>query len=127
MTEYYPPVFGYKPSFDSKKGDNNKMEVHYTRQMETPGGRGGRGGRRGQGAAAPPPQNKMMKRTVEVQICKTTNVDKTLHMVYKFKRERLILEMPWSEVRYNFTNCLGKIPQLRLEKVCEEYLQENGV
>ena len=81
MTKYYLLVLDYKPSFDSAKGDKHKMEFHYTRQMETPGGRGGRGGRRGQGAAAPPPQHKMMKRTVKVWICETTNVDKTLHIV----------------------------------------------
>ena len=27
--KFYPPVFGYKPSFDSDKGDKHKMEVHY--------------------------------------------------------------------------------------------------
>ena len=27
--KFYPPVFGYKPSFDCDKGDKHKMEVHY--------------------------------------------------------------------------------------------------
>ena len=27
--KFYPPVFGYKPSFDMDKGDKHKMEVHY--------------------------------------------------------------------------------------------------
>ena len=29
MTKYCLPVFGYKLSFDSDKGDKHKMEVHY--------------------------------------------------------------------------------------------------
>ena len=103
MTKYYPPVFGYKPSFDSKKGDKNKMEVHYTRRMETlAAGRGRHGGKGGRGAAAPHAQHKMMKRTVEVRICETNNFDATLWTIYKFKRKGLISEMPWSEARYNF-------------------------
>ena len=30
MTKYYPSVFGYKPSFNSKKGDKNKMRWRST-------------------------------------------------------------------------------------------------
>ena len=35
--KFYPLVFGYKPSFDSDKGDKHKMEVHYIIQVDQNG------------------------------------------------------------------------------------------
>ena len=88
MTKYYPPVFGYKPSFDSKKGDKHKIEVHYTRQMDAAIAGCDEHGGRGCRAAAAPVQQKMMRRTVTVavRICEKTNIDETLWTVHKFKR-----------------------------------------
>ena len=34
--------------------------------------------------------------------------------------------MAWSDERYNFTNRLGEIAQLRLEKVCNKHVANNG-
>ena len=34
--------------------------------------------------------------------------------------------MVWSDAQYNFTNCLGKIAQLRLEKVCNKHVADTG-
>merc|ERR1712023_565713 len=62
----------------------------------------------------------------EVRICETTAVDKILWTINKFERERVISQMPWSEARFNFTNCLGEIPQERLVRVCTRYQEENG-
>ena len=35
--KFYPPVFGYKPSFDCDKGDKHKMEVAYTIRIDENG------------------------------------------------------------------------------------------
>ena len=35
--KFYPPVFGYKPSFDMDKGDKHKMEVHYIIRVDQNG------------------------------------------------------------------------------------------
>ena len=35
--KFYPPVFGYKPSFDCDKGDKHKMEVTYTIRIDENG------------------------------------------------------------------------------------------
>ena len=35
--KFYPPVFGYKPSFDCDKGDKHKMEVAYTLRIDENG------------------------------------------------------------------------------------------
>ena len=67
-----------------------------------------------------------MKRIAEVRVCETTNVDETIWTVNKFERELEISGMAWADACYNFTNCLGEIAQLRLEKVCNKHMTENG-
>ena len=39
--KFYPPVFGYKLSFDMGKGDKHKMEVHYIIRVDQNGNTGG--------------------------------------------------------------------------------------
>ena len=86
------------------------MEVHYTRTV----------------GADRNHQAKFLKKIAEVQICETTNVDETIWIVDKFERERQISGMAWSNAHYNFTNCLGEIAQLRLEKVCNKHVADMG-
>ena len=102
MSKYYKPVLNYKLSFDYTKGEKNRMEIHYQVQV------GGAGRGQAQGVA----QIRMMTRTAEVRICETTAVDENLWTISKFKRERIISQMSWEEARFNFTKCLGEVPQL---------------
>ena len=101
MATYYKPVLNYELSFDCDKGEKNKMDV-YSSQTH------------GTGCNA---QVKWVKKTAEVRVCESTNVDETIWTVNKFKRELEITGMAWADACYNFTNCLGEIAQLRLEKV----------
>ena len=87
------------------------MDVHFTRAV-------GAGCNR---------QVKFLRKTAEVQVCETTNVDETIWTVNKFERERQISGMPQSNACYNFTNCLGEITQLHLEKVCNKHVADTGV
>ena len=110
MTNYYKPVLNYELSFDCNKGEKNKMDVYFTRTVKTGRNR----------------QVKILKKTAEVQICETTNVDEVIWTVNKFKRELQISGLVWSDAWYNFTNCLGKIAQLRLEKVWNKHMADHG-
>ena len=115
MSTFYKPVLPYKPSFDSTKGEKNRMEINYTIQIPGAG--------RGRGARAAQVQH--MRRMVEVRICESTSVDEILWTINRFERERSSLQMPWADARFNFANCLGEIPKERLEKVCTKYEEEN--
>ena len=86
------------------------MEVHYTRAVES-----------GHNCMV-----KFLKQIAEVRVCETTKVDETIWTVNKFERELEITGMSWADARYNFTNCLGKIAQLRLEKVCNKHVADTG-
>ena len=122
--KFYPPVFGYKPSFDSDKGDKHKMEVAYIIQVDDNGNIGDAippppaATRNNPNPPAPVPiHNRLKTRTVEVRKCKLTEVDETLHTVDMFLIERENSNMEWSEAIYNFSNCLGNTARLRLQKV----------
>lgn len=135
--KFYLPVFGYKPSFDSDKGDKHKMEVHYIMWVDENGNIGDAipqprprraaatranandGDTANAVPVAPEPQiqNCLKTRMVEVRKCKTTAVDETLHTVDMFLIERKNSNMEWSEAIYNFSNCLGNTARLRLQKV----------
>ena len=101
MVTYYKPVLNYDLSFDCDKGEKHKMDIYSSRTHGT-----------GRNAVT-----KWVKKTAEVRVCETTNVDETIWTVNKFQRELEISGMAWADARYNFTNCLGEIAQLRLEKV----------
>ena len=118
--KFYPPVFGYKPSFDCDKGDKHKMEVHYFVKYDDDGNIG---------EAIPQPEgvetrnnrptikNQLKTRRIEVRKCKTTEVDETLHTVDEFLVERETSDMPWSEAIYNFSHCLSNTARMRFQKV----------
>ena len=110
MATYYKPVLNYDLSFDCDKGEKNKMDVYSTRTVGTGRNR----------------QVKFVKKTAEVRVCESTNVDETIWTVNKFKRELEISGMAWADARYNFTNCLGEIAQLRLEEVQNKHMADNG-
>ena len=78
------------------------------------------------GAAIPEPAkgeapaavtHKVQTRTANVQICQTTAVDEVLSTLEIFKRARKLTRMNWADAGYNFSNCLGPIPQLKLDKL----------
>ena len=77
--KFYPPVFGYKPSFDSNKGDKHKMEVHYFVKFDEDGNIGDAipqaGGVETRNNPAPNIKNQLKTRRIEVRKCKTTEVD----------------------------------------------------
>ena len=101
--KFYPPVFGYKPSFNSNKGDKHKMEVAYIIQVDDNVNIGDNiplppAATRNNPAPVPVPIHNWLKtRTVEVRKCKTTKVDETLHTVDMFLIEQEISKMPWSD------------------------------
>ena len=53
-------------------------------------------------------------------------MDETVWTFNKFEREHQISGIAWSDARYNFTNCLGEISQLQLEKVCNKHVADTG-
>ena len=110
MATYYKPVLNYELSFDCDKGEKNKMDVYSSCTVGTGRNR----------------QVKFVKKTAEVRVCESTNVDETIWTVNKFERELEITGMAWADAQYNFTNCLGKIAQLRLEKVCNKHVADTG-
>ena len=110
MATYYKPVLKYELSFDCNKGKKHKMDVYSTHTHGTGRNR----------------QVKFVKKTAEVRVCESTNVDETIWTVNKFERELEITGMAWADTRYNFTNCLGKIAQLRLEKVINKHVTDTG-
>ena len=110
MATLYKPVLKYELSFDCNKGEKHEMDVYSTRTH-------GVGRNR---------QIKWVKKTAEVRVCESTNVDETIWTVNKFERELEISGMSWADARYNFTNCLGEIAQLRLEKVRNKHMADNG-
>ena len=117
MTKYYPPVFGYKLSFDSDKGDKHKMKVHYIIRVNDVGNIGAailspaRATRKNP-APAQTIHNRLKTRTVEVRKCKSTAVYETLHTVDMFLIEKSNSNMGWSDAIYNFSNCLGNTAQM---------------
>ena len=72
-------------------------------------------------------QTKFLKKTTKVWVYETTDVDETIWTFNKFERERetQISEMAWSNASYNFTNYLGEVAQLQLEKGCNKHLENN--
>ena len=70
MATYYKPGLKYELSFDCNKGEKNKMDVYSTRTVGTGCNR----------------QVKFVKKTAEVRVCESTNVDETIWTVNKFKR-----------------------------------------
>ena len=91
--KFYPPVFGYKPSFDCDKGDKHKMEVAYIIRINEDGNIGTdiptlRETRNNLAPPAPAVKNIAKTRTVEVRKCKMTEVDETLHTVDEFLIEQ---------------------------------------
>ena len=70
MATYYKPVLNYELSFDCDKGEKNKMDVYSSQTHGT-----------GRNA-----QTKWVKKTAEVRVCKSTNVDETTWTVNKFER-----------------------------------------
>ena len=119
--KFYPPVFAYKPSFDSDKGDKHKMEVHYFVKFDEDGNIGDAipqaGGVETRNNPAPTIKNQLKTRQSEVRKCKTTEVDETLHTVDEFLIERETSNMPWSEAIYNFSHCLGNTARMRFQNV----------
>ena len=131
MMKFYLLVFGYKPSFDSDKGDKHKMEVAYIIQVNDNGNIGDAippppAATRNNPAPVPVPIHNWLKtRTVEVRKCKTTKVDETLHTVDMFLIEQEISKMPWSDATYNFSHCLGNTAQMRFQKVKSKGTYQN--
>ena len=121
--KYYLPVFGYKPSFDSDKGNKHKMEVHYIIRVDDNGNIGTAippplaGTRNNPAPVAPTIHNRLNTRTVEVRKCKTTEVDETIHTMDMFLIKRENSKMAWSEDIYNFGHCLGNTAWMRFQKV----------
>ena len=62
MATYYKPVLNYDLSFDCNKGEKNKMDVYSTRTVGTGRNR----------------QVKILKKTAEVRVCETTNVNEVI-------------------------------------------------
>ena len=83
MATYYKPVLNYELSFDCNKGEKNKMDVYSTCTVRT--------GRN--------KQVKFVKKTAEVCVCESTNVDETIWTVNKFERELEIISMSQIQVQ----------------------------
>ena len=119
--KFYPPVFGYKPSFDCDKGDKHKMEVHYFVKANEDGNIGDAipqpVGVETRNNPAPTIKNQLKTQQIEVRKCKTTEVDETLHTVEMFLFKRSTSNMSWSVAIYIFSNCLGNTAQMHLQKV----------
>ena len=81
MATYYKPVLNYDLFFDCDKGEKNKMDVYSTRTVGTGRNR----------------QVKFVKKTAEVWVCESTNVDETIWTFNKFVRELEITGMEWSD------------------------------
>ena len=79
MVTYYKPVLNYDLSFDCDKGEKHKMDIYSSRTHGT-----------GRNA-----QVKWVKKTAEVRVCESTNVDETIWTVNKFERELEITGMAW--------------------------------
>ena len=50
-------------------------------------------------------------------MCQTTTVDEVLFTLETFKRARKVTRMSWADGAINFLNCLGRIPQLKLDEL----------
>ena len=64
---------------------------------------------------------------LDVRICKTNALDEVLFTIEVFERARKIIRMSCAEVVYNFSNCLGQVPQTKLDKLVADYpVTEHG-
>ena len=81
MATLYKPVLKYELSFDCNKGEKHKMDVYSTRTHGT-----------GHNA-----QTKWVKKTAEVCVCESTNVDEAIWTVNKLERELEISGMSWAD------------------------------
>ena len=120
MSKFFKPVFDYKLSFDPNKEDKYTIKVVYTVAMDQQGRIG---------AAIPPPAegeeppvltHKVQTRSADVCICKSTALDEVLLTVEMFKRARKVTRMNWADATLNFLNCLGPIPQLKLDELYDD-------
>jgi len=120
MSKLFKPVFDYKLSFDPNKGEKYTIKVVYTVAMDAQGRIG---------AAIPPPAAgedppaltyKTQTRSADVRICQSTALDEVLSTVEMFKRARKVTRMNWADAILNFSNCLGPIPQLRLDELYDD-------
>ena len=121
MSKFFKPVFDYKLSFDPNKGDKYTIKVVYTVGMDAQGRIG---------AAIPPPaagenppvlSYKTQTRSADVRICKSKALDEILFTIEMFKRARKVTRMNWAEAILNFSNCMGPIPQMKLDELYDDH------
>ena len=120
MSKFFKPVFDYKLSFDPNKGEKYTIKVVFSVPMDAQGWIG---------AAIPPPaegeeppvlSHKVQTRSAEVRICKSKALDEVLFTVEMFKRARKVTRMDWADATLNFLNCLGPIPQMKLDELYDD-------
>ena len=120
MSKFFKPVFDYKLSFDPNKGEKYTIKVVLSIPMDAQGWIR---------AAIPPPaegeeppvlSHKVQTRSADVRTCKSTALDEVLLTVEMFKRARKVTRMNWADATLNFSNCLGPIPQLKLDKLYQD-------
>ena len=120
MSKFFKTVFDYKLSFDPNKGNKYTIKVVYTVAMDAQGQIG---------AAIPPPAEgedppvlsyKTQTRSADVRICQSTALDEVLSTAELFKRARKVTRMSWADATINFSNCLGPIPQMKLDELYDD-------
>ena len=97
------------------------MKVHYSVPMDGAGQIGEAIPKRTRGDAAAAVSYKIQTKTAEVHICKTNSLDEVLSTVESFERAQKVTKMSWLDAAYNFSNCLGQVPQTRLDIMCLDY------
>ena len=120
MSKLFKPVFDYKLSFDPDKGDKYTIKVVFSVPMDEQGRIGAEIPPPAPGAPAPVLSHKVQTRSAEVRICKSTKLDEVLYTVELFKRARKVTRMSWADATLNFSNCLGPIPQLKLDELYDD-------
>ena len=120
MLKFFKPVFNYKLSFDPNKGDKYTVKVVYTVGMDAQGRIGAAIPPPGEGEEPPVLSYKTQTRSADVRICKSKALDEILFTIEMFKRARKVTRMSWAEAILNFSNCLGPIPQLKLDELYDD-------
>ena len=122
MSKYYKPVFSYKLSFDPNKEEKHTLKVIFTVVMDGEGRISAAIPPPAEGAVAAPVTCKVQTRTAKVRICKTNAMDEVLFTIKVFKRAWKVTRMSWTEAAYNFANCLGQVPQTKVDELVHDYL-----
>ena len=120
MSKFFKPVFDYKLSFDPNKGNKYTIKVVYTVAMEQQGRIGAAIPPPAEGEEPAPVTHKVQTRSADVCICQSIALDEVLSTLESFKRARKVTRMNWADATINFSNCLGPIPQLKLDELYQD-------